>query len=181
MRRALAVALVGVVAGAGILALVRFFAARDDAEVVAAAGPGQRVPGRCAAHGRSDGAPSSRPPTSGTHRPALLRRDGGEISDDELLHALELGNVVVTYEGARPPRALETLRAEVAGPFDVELAAAGQAVLLVPHPAADGITALAWARRLRSQDAADPALRDFVEHWLGQGAARAGNACQDSG
>ena len=64
--------------------------------------------------------------------------------------------------------------------YDVELAAAGQAVLVVEHPRAEGITALAWARRLRTADPADPALREFTEHWLGQG-TRGGNACRESG
>jgi hypothetical protein len=32
--------------------------------------------------------------------------------------------------------------------------------------------ALAWRRELRATDPADPALRAFVEHWLGRGAQR---------
>ena len=88
---------------------------------------------------------------------------------------------MLTYDARRPPPALQALRDEVAGPFDVELAAAGQAVLVVPHPAADGITALAWARRLNTDDPEDPVLREFTEYWLGQAVPRAGNACTGSG
>jgi hypothetical protein len=31
------------------------------------------------------------------------------------------------------------------------------------------VIALAWRRRLRTADPADPRLRDFVDAWLGQG------------
>ena len=182
-RRWLAAVAGVLVIAAALIGIALFASSRDRSRVAAPEGPGEALVNQCAEHRRPPAGfrYATEPPASGPHRPRLPAGEERRLSDDELLHALELGNVVVTYEGARPPRALETLRAEVAGPFDVELAAAGQAVLLVRHPAADGITALAWARRLRTRDAADPALRDFVEHWLGQGAARAGNACQDSG
>jgi hypothetical protein len=57
----------------------------------------------------------------------------------------------------------------VAGPFDAELAAAGQAVILARRPGAGPATALAWRRILRAGDPADPDLRTFTEHWLGRG------------
>ncbi|CAA9494233.1 MAG: hypothetical protein AVDCRST_MAG38-2820 [uncultured Solirubrobacteraceae bacterium] len=169
---------------AGALAALSLaISSRDPSGVATREGPGEALADQCASH---TGPPpgfryATRPPASGPHRPRLPRGDERRLSDDELLHALELGNVVLAYDARRPPRELRALRDEVAGPFDVELAAAGQAVLVVEHPAAEGITALAWARRLRTGDPADPALREFTEAWLGQAAPRAGDACRDSG
>jgi hypothetical protein len=60
---------------------------------------------------------------------------------------------------------------EVSGPFDAEIAAAGQAVILARRPGSGPATAAAWRRLLRAQDPADPALREFAEAWLGRGAA----------
>ena len=158
-------------------------AQRDPSRVATREGPGEALTDQCARHSPppEDFRYVTRPPASGPHRPRLPRGDERPLGDDELLHALELGNVALAYDARRPPAALRALRDEVAGPYDVELAAAGQAVILVEHPAADGVTALAWARRLRTRDPADPAVREFTDHWLGQGAQDAGNACRDSG
>lgn len=156
---------------------------RDPSGVATREGPGEVLADQCARHT----APpegfryATRPPASGPHEPRLARGDERRLSDDELLHALELGNVILAYDARRPPPALQALRDEIAGPYDVELAAAGQAVLLVEHPSAEGVTALAWARRLRTRDPSDPALREFAEHWLGQGARSDGNACREAG
>ncbi len=177
MRGPLAALLAVLVAGGGVAARVLFFTARDDAEVTAATGPGQAFEDRCARHGDPAGeARSSRPPTSGTHRPALIRRDGGPVSDDELLHALELGNVVLAYDAPRPPAALRALQEELAGPFDAEVAAAGQAVVLARRADAGGTVALAWGRAQRASGPGDPRLRAFAEHWLGRGYADARGA-----
>jgi hypothetical protein len=176
------------VAGALVIAVLLVgvsltVATRDPSRVATREGPGEALTDQCARHVTPppDFRYATQPPASGPHRPRLPRADERRLSDDELLHALELGNVVLAYDAAQPPPALQALREDVAGPFDVELAAAGQAVLVVRHPAADGVTALAWARRLRTQDPQDPALREFTEHWLGQGAGRDGNPCGDAG
>jgi len=168
--RAIAVVLGILVVLGGILGLNAAFNARDDAEVTRTAGPGEPEPDRGAAHGapaprRQDGDP----PTSGPHRPDLVTRDRASLDDDALLHALELGNVVVLYPDARPPAALASLQEEVTGAFDAELAAAGQTVILARAPGIDGYQALAWRHRQRAADAADPALREFAEYWLGRG------------
>ena len=76
--------------------------------------------------------------------------------------------VVILYDGARPDPALVKLQKDVAGPFDAELAAAGQAVILAPRQGAGPATALAWNRILRA-DPSDPALHEFAEFWLGRG------------
>ena len=166
-----------------LVALSLAVSSRDPSGVATREGPGEALADQCARHSAPpEGfAYATSPPASGPHRPRLARGDERQLSDDELLHALELGNVVLAYDARRPPTALRRLRDDIAGPYDAELAAAGQAVLVVEHPAAEGITALAWARRLRTADAADPTLREFTEHWLGQGARGRKDACRPAG
>jgi len=109
--------------------------------------------------------PPDEPPTSGPHRPEKVTRDQVPLSDDQLLEALHLGNVVFAYDGSAAE--LKKIQDEVAGPFDPELAAAGQAVILDKRPGVKGTIALAWRRELRSDDPAQ--LRAFADAWLGQG------------
>jgi len=172
--------LIGVVVLAGgIFGLLALFNARDDAGVSegASAGPGQVFPDRGAEHlsgsERAPRAPADQPPTSGPHRPDNVGRDARRITEDQLLHALELGDVVLAYGTRRPPPELRALQRDVAGPFDAELAAAGQAVILARRPGLDGVVALAWRHAQRARDPGDPAVRRFAEAWLGKG-ARAG-------
>ncbi len=157
-------AALGIVAAAvALLALVLILGGRDEAEVGTAQGPGELRPDRGAAHGSPARAAGDEPPTSGTHRPDLVTRDRRPLTDDQLIHALELGNVVIL--AARIGPELAALQDEVAGPFDAEVAAAGQAVILARH---DGpTTALAWRRLLRTDDPAE--LQAFAEEWLGRG------------
>jgi hypothetical protein len=165
----LAVVVLGVaLAAAGLIGLVLFLGSRDDSQISAApSGPGELQPDLGAAHDRP--AASGGEPTSGPHRPDLVTRDRRELTNDQLLHALELGDVVILYEPSGPDPALERLQEDVAGPFDAELAAAGQAVILAPRAGAGPATALAWRRVLRTGDPADPQLREFAETWLGRG------------
>jgi len=151
--------IVGVVlAVAGIAAVGLFVSSRDDSEVAAAPeGPGEEQP---------EGA---EPPASGPHADALVTRDRRAITDDQLVEAVELGNVVILYDAARPPAALVRLQDDVAGRFDAELAAAGQAIILARREGAGPATALAYKRILRADDPADPQLRAFAEFWLGRG------------
>jgi hypothetical protein len=153
--------LVGVViAVAGLIALAVAFNARDDAGLDDAAvqGPGEVQP-----EGGGEW------PTSGEHETALVRRDRRELSDDQILTALEAGNVVILYDAPDPGTSLLRLQREVAGPFDAEVAAAGQAVILARRSGAGPATALAWRRVLQSEDSGDPQLREFAEAWLGRG------------
>ncbi len=170
MSRLLAVVLGVVVVLGGIYALTAVFSARDDANVTRTEGPGRAEPDRGAEHGapatlRRDGAP----PTSGPHQPRLVTRDRRTLDDDRLLHALELGNVVLLYPGRTPPPALLRLQEQVAGPFDAELAAAGQTVILARAPDVGEVQALAWRHRQTASGPQDPALRAFAEYWLGRG------------
>ena len=157
MRRAL-LAVLGVAVAAGVVAVVVFvFSARDESDLSSApAGPGQVQP---------EGAD---PPASGPHTDALVTHDRRPLSRDQLVNALALGDVVILYDGAAPAPALVKLQRAVAGPFDAELAAAGQAVILAPRKGAGPATALAWKRILRA-DPADSSLQDFAEFWLGRG------------
>jgi hypothetical protein len=159
LRRALP-AVLGVAVAVGVVVVaVLVLSARDESGLSssAPAGPGQLQP---------EGAD---PPASGPHRDALVTRERQPLSDDQLVNALALGDVVILYEGSRPAPALVRLQRQVAGPFDAELAAAGQAVILAPRKGAGPATALAWKRILRADDPADPDLRSFAEFWLGRG------------
>jgi hypothetical protein len=119
-----------------------------------------------AAHPRYD----SDPPTSGAHVPVPVRHDDANLSDDQLLQALELGNVVVMYGTRRPPAGLRRLAARVAAPFTPALAAAGQAVILARRPGTSGVLGVAWTHLVDVRSPDDPQLRSFVLYWLGRGA-----------
>jgi hypothetical protein len=112
------------------------------------------------------------PPASGPHRAVPVSADRRPLSDDQILHALESGDVVLVYGTPAPPAQLPAIQADVAGPFRPPLARTGQAVILTRRPGIRGVVALAWRRRLVARSAADPRLRDFADYWLGQGAAR---------
>jgi hypothetical protein len=148
LGRVLAAIVVLAAGGFGLLAVV---SARDDAEIAApVSAPGEPAEGAC------------------TDASAQIGRDRGPLSDTQVARALELGNVVIL---APRPGALAELQEEVSGPFDAELAAAGQMVIL---GRSDGppITALAFDRRLEAASPDDPALREFAERLLGNGAGR---------
>jgi hypothetical protein len=113
----------------------------------------------------------SDPPTSGAHVPQPVLRDGSALTDDQLLQALEVGNVVIMYGTSAPPPGLQALADQVASPFTPALAAAGQAVILAQRPDTPGLVALAWTRMLRVQSVSDPQLRAFAGQYLGRGAA----------
>ena len=76
---------------------------------------------------------------------------------------------MILYDAPDPGAALAGIQREVAGPFDAELAAAGQAVILARRPGAGPATALAWRRVYQTDDPRDPQLREFAEAWLGRG------------
>ena len=168
MRRFGLVAAGVLVAVAGLLALAAAFNARDDPEVASATGPGELQPDRGSGHD-AEANVSDEFPTSGPHREELVTRDRRRLTDDQILHALEVGNVVILYDAPDAGAALEALQDEVAGPFDAEVAAAGQAVILARRDGAGPATALAWRRVYQSPDSRDPALREFAEAWLGRG------------
>jgi hypothetical protein len=113
----------------------------------------------------------SAPPTSGPHVPVPVLRDDSTLSDDQLLQALELGNVVFMYGARTAPSGLKELAGQIASPFTGALAASGQAVILARRPGVQGLIGLAWTRMIRVASPADPRLRGFAQLWLGRGAA----------
>jgi hypothetical protein len=159
LRRLGLVAAGVVIAVAGLIAMALAFNARDDAPLSGAA----QGPGELQAVGEGEW------PTSGDHRRDHVTRDRRELTDDQILSALEVGNVVILYDGRDPAAALTRLQEDVAGPFDAEVAAAGQAVILARRAGAGPATALAWRRVLETDDPQDPRLREFTEAWLGRG------------
>jgi hypothetical protein len=114
----------------------------------------------------------SDPPTSGPHIPEPVVRNGAQLTNDELLQALQVGDVVLMYGSRRPPRGLAALATSLAPPFTPALAASGGAVILAYRPGITGVIALAWTHMQRVASAADPALRNFGQFWLGRGAPR---------
>jgi hypothetical protein len=182
LRRTGGALLTVLVALAGAIALLLWFEGRDSSQVrpsataATAAGPGTLLPDEGDARLRPGQRPAhpyaTDPPASGPHVPIAVRTDaaGTRLSDDELLRALELGDVVVLYGGARPPAALSALANRLAGLFDPALAAAGQAVVLGARPGTHGLIALAWRHELRVPTAGDPRLEPFASYWLGRGA-----------
>jgi hypothetical protein len=152
-------------------AVLLFFSSRDKSTFSAGAGPGQAFPDLGRRHLRPGERPgvayNSSPPTSGPHVAAAVRRDATALSDDQVLQALETGDVVLVYGTPRPPAALRSLVADLAGPFDPALAASGQAAILARRAGTRGVVALAWRHLLRATSPGDPRLRDFVDYWLG--------------
>jgi hypothetical protein len=135
-----------------VIGVVIALQSRDEGNVGRGEGPGERVAARCPA------------------RAAGVTRDARPLSEDQVRQALSLGNVVLRYPGAKPPAALRELQDELTGPFDAEIAAAGQAVILARG--GTSVEALAWGHRLRARTPDDPQLRPFTEAWLGEGAKK---------
>lgn len=157
-----------------IILLSGYFAGRDQAGVSGgSSGPGQAfndLGHRALAPGQPRPRYNSDPPTSGAHVPAPVTHDATPLTDDQLLSALQVGDVVIAYGSRRPPAGLEQFARLVAPPFTPALAATGDAVILVPRPGTAGVVALAWAHLLRAASPSDPALRQFAGFWLGRGA-----------
>jgi Protein of unknown function (DUF3105) len=157
-----------------ILLLSGYFAGRDQAAISGgASGPGQAFPdlGHAAlTPGQSRPAYNSNPPTSGAHVPEAVSTNDGTLNDDQLLQALQLGNVVIAYGTRTPPAGLTQFTRLAAPPFTPELAASGDAVILARRPGTTGLVALAWTHMLRASSPSDPALGQFVSFWLGRGA-----------
>ncbi|HVW17090.1 MAG TPA: hypothetical protein VHB30_02465 [Solirubrobacteraceae bacterium] len=84
---------------------------------------------------------------------------------------LRAGNVELRYASAADRAPLERLAREVAGPPSDALARAGQEVRVVHDGSAGGIVARAWRHSLTVTAPSDPRLQEFVDAWLGRGAA----------
>jgi Protein of unknown function (DUF3105) len=172
----IAIAVASLVLSVALIALLSgFFAAHDPAGVTggSASGPGTQYRDLGHAHllaGQPHPTYDSDPPTSGAHVPEAITRDGVRLNDNQLLTALELGDIVIVYGTAKPPAGLQALARSVAGPFSPSLATAGQAVILARRPGTSGLIGLAWTRMVRVASPEDPLLRRFASVWLGRGA-----------
>jgi hypothetical protein len=113
---------------------------------------------------------NSNPPTSGSHIHEPVVRDETQLDDNQLLQALQTGNIVIMYGGRVPPHGLRGLANSVASPFTPALATAGQAVILARRPGTKGLIGLAWTHMIRVQSAGDPRLKAFAQDLLGRGA-----------
>src|SRR4051812_27094895 len=166
MRRVLPVLLGVVIVLAGVYGLMKVFSGRDSAGVSdsQASGPGVEE----ALNTTKRQPASGQPYTSAPHTKRNVTSEDA-VDGDALTTALEQGNVVVLYRGRRAPAALRRLQDDVSGPFDPELAAAGQMVILARWPGVDQVQALAYRRRLQAAGPSDPQLRAFAEAWLGKG------------
>jgi hypothetical protein len=166
---ALSIGLIAVLSG--------FFASHDPAGVSGGAGAAAGQQFRDLGHvhlvpGQPRPAYDSDPPTSGAHVPEPVLRNQTTLNNDQLLQALEVGDVVIMYGGPRPPSGLpELATAAAAGPFSSTLASDGQAVILARRRGTSGLIGLAWTRMIRVSTAGDPVLRQFAQQWLGRGAA----------
>jgi hypothetical protein len=79
------------------------------------------------------------------------------------------GNVVLLYSDERLTRRLRALATDIGGPADPALVAAGQAVVVRRQPGLRvPVVAVTATHRLNSGDPGEPALRAFVEYWLGR-------------
>lgn len=162
--------LLGIAALVGVVVLLT---TRDRSTLGTPGTPGVQLPDRgsaLAAPGVAQPASGATPSTSGPHAPVPVRRDGVRLSADQVLRALELGDVVLVYRDAGSEHALRMLADAMAAPFSTALAAAGDAVVLDHDPRYTGITALAWRHALRAASPSDPALANFASYWIGLGA-----------
>jgi hypothetical protein len=144
----------------------------------AASGPGVAFPDQGDAHlkpGQARPDYDSEPPTSGAHLPAAIISNGAQLTDDQLLQALSVGDVVLMYGTRKPPAGLAAVADAIApAAFTPALAATGQAVVLASRRATTGVIGLAWAHMVHVRSPADPTLRSFAQYWLGRGAPRPG-------
>lgn len=172
----LAIAVASLALSIGLIALLSgYFAGKDQAGVTGTATPvGQ--PFRDLGHaalkpGQPRPAYDSQPPTSGAHFPEPVHKNESRLNNDQLLQALQEGNVVIMYGGRTPPQGLKSLAETVAAaPFTPALAAAGQAVILAQRTGTTGLIGLAWAHLVRVSTPSDSLLEAFAEYWLGRGA-----------
>jgi hypothetical protein len=171
----LAIVIASLVLSVGLIVLASgYFAGRDQPGVSGTgSGPGLAYADlghRVLRPGERPPAYDSNPPTSGAHAPASITRDGVPLSNDQLLEALQLGDIVIFYGTRQPPAGLQQFARSVAPPFSAALAAVGETVIIAPRAGTLGLTAAAWTHLLSVGDVSDPRLREFVGFWLGHGA-----------
>ena len=171
----------------GVIALLSggLLAGHDSPGVSgAASGPGVAFPDQGNAQlkpGQPHPSYDSEPPTSGPHVPTPIDRNGAQVTNDQLLQALSVGDVVLMYGTHTPPPGLAAVANGIApAAFSPALAATGQAVVLAYRPGTTGVMGLAWAHMVHVRSPTDPTLRSFSQYWLGRGAPQRGGALPKS-
>jgi hypothetical protein len=164
------VLVLAVLAGVLILAV-----GRDDPAVGGGdTGPGRQYPDQGKNHLALGEQPkvkfNSNPATSGPHLPDPVLRDGVQLTQDQVLQALERGNVIVFFDSARSGRALRKLQRQLTGPYMPAVGAAGQALILARRPDTKGVIAASWRHLLTVKSPTDPQLLAFANYWIGRGA-----------
>ncbi|HTU97270.1 MAG TPA: DUF3105 domain-containing protein [Solirubrobacteraceae bacterium] len=184
-RLLIVVAALGIAVGVIALLSGGLLAGHDSPGVSgAASGPGVAFPdqgnGRLKS-GQAQPKYDSDPPTSGSHLQATINRNGAQITDDQLLQALSVGDVVLMYGTRTPPPGLGAVANAIApAPFSPALAATGQAVVLAYRPGTTGVIGLAWAHMVHVRSPTDPTLRSFAQYWLGRGVPKRGGSLPSS-
>lgn len=100
----------------------------------------------------------------------VTRADGpGSPRPDGADPAVRTGNVLLLYRDRAAAPALDAVRDELSGPPDPALVAAGQAVIVRREPRlAPAVRALSASHRVDAASSDAPAIRDFVDFWLGR-------------
>ncbi len=167
----------------GVIALLSggLLAGRDSPGVTgAASGPGVAFPDQgnsLLKPGQSHPHYDSEPPTSGAHLPSATTADGAQLTDDQILQALSVGDVVFMYGTPKAPSGLAAVADGIApAAFSPALTATGQAVVLASRPGTTGVIGMAWAHMVHVRSPTDPTLRTFAQYWLGRGAPKRAGA-----
>jgi hypothetical protein len=99
---------------------------------------------------------------SGTRGPGVTRAAGARP-------VVAPGNVVLLFSDERETSALRALATDTGGPATPAVQAAGQAVIVRRQTGVRApVVALTSDRRYDARGPDDPALRGFVEYWLGR-------------
>jgi hypothetical protein len=141
MRDRLLVVLIAIVAAAaGIAGVSALLASRDNSTVSKSGGPGVAR--------------------------ATAPTQKGLVGEHQKILP---GNVLLFYSDERLTQGLRDLAREIGGTPSAELLAAGQVVTVQRRPDQRvPVVALTSARRLQASGPDDPALRAFIEYWLGR-------------
>ena len=111
----IAIVVASLILSVGLIAVLSGFFQNHDPAGVSGSGAvaGQQFPDLGHAHlspGELRPPYNSDPPTSGAHVPEPVLRDDSTITNDQLLEALEVGDIVIMYGTRQPPPGLRAAR-----------------------------------------------------------------------
>lgn len=157
----------------GVVAAILFFSSRDQSNVTPTLAPGVLFPDQGDKHlapGKSPGVKyNSTPPTSGPHVLRTIKRDGLRLGPNQVLTALEQGNILIFYPGhGKPPAALRAVQSTDSGPLDPALLETGNQVVLARYDRVRRVVAVGWRRMLVADSPSDPRIQAFTDDFLGR-------------